>query len=107
MGQVESELEYAKESSNHSLYFEAYAEPAGQLSPEYLMDVPIIVPTPLIDALFPCCLNCEVLNKPVTELVPIEELHPVILPINNQGWAVREQAVHTSQHGCCGGCPNR
>ena len=69
------------------LYFEAYAKLSvpKQAAPEHPMDVPIIVPTPLIDATFPCCLGCKVLNEPVTELVPIKEDHPVTLPCNNQG----------------------
>ena len=56
-----------------------------QAVPECPTDVPIVVPTPPIDATFPCCPGCEVLNKPVTELVPIEEEHPVSLPRDNQG----------------------
>ena len=48
-------------------------------------DVPIMVPSPPVDATFPCCPSCEVLNEPVTELVPIEEEHPVSLPCDNQG----------------------
>ena len=42
-------------------------------------------PSPPIDATFPCCPVCEVLNEPVTELVPIEEEHPIRLPRDNQG----------------------
>ena len=58
-------------------YFEAYAEPTvpEQAAPERPTDVPIVVPSPPIDATFPCCPGCEVLNEPVTELVPIEEEH--------------------------------
>ena len=69
------------------MYFEAYAEPSvpEQAAPERPTDVPIVVPTPPIDAMFPCCLGCEVLNEPVTELVPIEEDHPAAVPHNNQG----------------------
>ena len=69
------------------LYFEAYAELSvpEQAAPERLTDVPIVVPTLPIDATFPCCPGCEVLNEPVTELVPIEEDHPVAVPRNNQG----------------------
>ena len=79
--------EYADESSDHTLYFEAYAEPSvpEQATPERPTDVPIVVPSPPIDATFPCCPGCEVLNEPVTELVPIEEEHPVSLPRDNQG----------------------
>ena len=67
--------------------FKAYAEPSvpEQAAPERPTDVPIVVLTPPIDATFPCCLGCEVLNEPVTELVPIKEEHPVTLPHNNQG----------------------
>ena len=56
-----------------------------QAAPERPTDVPIVVPTPLVDATFPCCPGCEVLNEPVTELVPIEEDHPVAVPHDNQG----------------------
>ena len=68
-------------------YFKAYAEPSvpKQATPERPTDVPIVVPTPLINAMFPCCPGCETLNKPVMELVPIEEEHPVALPCDNQG----------------------
>ena len=71
---------------DHASYFEAYAEPSvlEQAAPERPTDVPIIVPTPPIDATFPCCPGCEVLNEPMTELVPIEEDHPVTLPCDNQ-----------------------
>ena len=52
-------------------YFEAYAEPSvpEQAALECLTDVPIVVPTPPIDATFLYCLGCEVLNELVTELV--------------------------------------
>ena len=60
-----------------------------------------MVPTPLINAMFPCCLGCEVLNEPVTELVPIEEEHPVSLPCDNQGRGARMAAV------CSGQCAYR
>ena len=56
-----------------------------QAAPEHPTDVPIVVPTPPIDAMFPCCPSCEVLNEPVMELVPIEEEHLVSLPRDNQG----------------------
>ena len=56
-----------------------------QAVPEHSTDVPIVVLTLPIDATFPCCPGCEVLNEPVTELVPIEEEHPVSLPHDNQG----------------------
>ena len=78
------ELEYAE--LNHSLYYEAYGPPAKeQPAPEALTNIPIVVPTPPIDATFPCYTGCEVLNKPVTELVPIKEDHSIVLPCNNQG----------------------
>ena len=48
-------------------------------------------------ATFQCCPGCEVLNEPVTELVPIEEDHPIVLPRNNQGQAMRIGAVCTGQ----------
>ena len=72
---------------DHTSYFEAYAELSvpEQATLERPTDVPIMVPTPPIDTTFPCCPGCKVLNKPVTELVPIEEEHPVTLPRNNQG----------------------
>ena len=60
-----------------------------------------MIPTPPIDATFPCCPGCEVLNKPVTELIPIEEEHPVVLPRDNQGRGVRMAAV------CSGQCARR
>ena len=68
-------------------YYEAYAKPSvpKQVAPEHPMDVPIVVPMPPIDTTFLCCPGCEVLNEPVTKLVPIEEDHPVMLPQNNQG----------------------
>ena len=68
-------------------YFKAYAEPSvpEQAAPERPTDVPIVVPTLLIDAMFLCCPGCEVLNEPVTELVPIEEEHLIMLPCDNQG----------------------
>ena len=65
--------------------------------PERPTDVPIVVPTPPIDATFPCCPGCEVLNEPVTELVPIEEDYPVAVPHNNQGRGARMAAVHSGQ----------
>ena len=82
------------------MYFEAYAELSvpEQAAPERPTDVPIVVPTPPIDATFPCCLGCEVLNESVTELVPIEEDHLVTLPRNNQGWNARMAAVRSGQH---------
>ena len=53
--------------------------------------------------MFPCCPGCEVLNEPVSELVPIEEEHPVSLPRNNQGRGARMAAVRSSQRACRGG----
>ena len=67
------------------------------------MDVPIIVPTLLINAFFPCCPGCEVLNKPVMTLVPIEEDHLVKLPHNNQGQGARMATVRSGQRACHGG----
>ena len=67
------------------------------------MDVPIVVLTPLVDATFLCCPGCEVLNKLVTKLVPIEEDHPVTLPHNNQGWNTRMAMVRSGQHARRGG----
>ena len=86
-------------------YFKAYAEPSvpEQPVPERSTDVPIVVPTPPIDAKFPCCPGCEVLNEPVTKLVPIEEEHPVSLPCNNQGRGARMAVVHSGQCARCGG----
>ena len=74
-----------------------------QAAPECSTDVPIMVPTPLIDATFPSCPSCEVVNKLVTELVPIEEEHPVALPCNNQGCGARMATVSSGQRACCGG----
>ena len=91
------------------MYFEAYAEPSmpEQAAPEHPTDVPIVVLSPLIDATFPCCPGCKVLNKPVTELVPIEEEHPVSLPRNNQGQGARMAVVRSGQCACRGGHSDR
>ena len=105
MGQAESELEYTNRELVHGSYYDAYiALLVEQLPPEAPTDVPIVVPIPLVDATFPCCPGCEVLNKPVTELIPIEEDHPITLPHNNQGQAARMATVHSGQHAHCGGC---
>ena len=80
MGQVESELEYTKESSTHSSYFKAYGElPAiEQPSPESLTDVLIVVPTPLIDVTFPCCVR---ICNPTTQLCSqVEPNGPICSP---------------------------
>ena len=66
-------------------------------------DVPIMVPTPPIDAMFLCCPGYKTLNEPVTELVPIKEDHPVTLPHNNQGQGTRMAMVCSSQHARRGG----
>ena len=72
---LDSELKY--EESNHSSYYEAYGlSIEEQPAPEAPTNV-------LINMTFPCCPGCEVLSKPVTELVPIEEDHPIALPHNN------------------------
>ena len=88
------------------MYFKAYAKPnvPKQPAPECSTDVPIVVPTPPINATFPCCPGCEVLNEPVTELVPIEEEHPVTLPHDNQGQGTRMAVVGSGQHARRGGC---
>ena len=90
-------------------YFKAYTEPSvpEQAAPERPTDVPIIVPTPLIDALFPCCPGCKVLSEPVTELVPIEEDHLVTLSHDNQGRGARMAVVHSGQHARRGGRSDR
>ena len=75
--------------------------------PERPTDVPIVVPTPPIDATFPCCPGCEVLNEPVTELVPIEEEHPFSLPRDNQGRGARMAAVRSGQRARRGGHSDR
>ena len=99
------ELEYAEDSSDHTSYFEAYAELSvpEQAAPECPTDVPIVVPTLLIDGTFPSCPGCEVSSEPVTKLVPIEEDHPVELPHNNQGRSVRMAAVCFGQRAHHGG----
>ena len=74
-----------------------------QAAPERPTDIPIVVPTPPVDATFPCCPGCEILNKPVTKLVPIEEEHPVSLSCDNQGRGARMAAVCSSQCARCGG----
>ena len=90
-------------------YFEAYAEPSvpEQAAPERPTDVLIVVPSPPVDATFPCCPGCEVLNEPVTELVPIEEEHPISLLRDNQGRGARMAAVHSGQRACRGGRSDR
>ena len=87
------------------MYFEAYAKPSvpEQSALEHLTDVPIVVLTPPIDATFPCCLGCKVLNEPVTELVPIEEDHPVTLPCDNQGQGAQMAVVRSGQRARRGG----
>ena len=69
--------------------------------------MPIVVLTPPVDGTFPCCPGCEVLNEPVTELVPIEEEHPVSLPRDNQGQGARMAAVRSGQCACRGGRSDR
>ena len=59
--------------------------------------------TPPIDASFPCCPGCEVFNEPVTEHIPIEEEHPVMLPHDNQGQGARMATVRSGQRAHCGG----
>ena len=78
-----------------------------QATPERPTNVPIVVPSPLIDAMFPCCPGCEVLNEPVIELVPIEEEHPVSLPHDNQGRGAKMAAVRSGQRARCGGRSDR
>ena len=78
-----------------------------QAAPERPTNVPIVVPSPPVDATFPCCLGCEVLNEPVTELVPIEEEHPVSLPRDNQGRGARMTAVRSGQRARRGGRSDR
>ena len=91
------------------IVFEAYAEPSipKQPAPECSTDVPIMVPTPPINVTFPCCLGCEVLNKPVTKLVPIKEEHPMVLPCDNQGQGARIATVCSGQCACHGGHSDR
>ena len=90
-------------------YFEAYAELSipEQAALECPTDVPIVVPTPPIDAMFPCYPGCEVLNEPVAVLVPIEEEHPITLPHNNQGRGMRIAMVCSDQCAWCGGHSDR
>ena len=90
---------------DHTSYFEAYAEPSvsNQPTPEPLIDVPIVVLTPPIDGTFLCCPSCEALNEPVTELVPIEEDHPVALPRDNQGQGAQMAMVRSGQRAHHGG----
>ena len=78
-----------------------------QAAPERPTDVPIVVPSPPIDATFPCCPGCEVLSEPVTELVPIEEEHPTSLPRDNQGRGARMAVVRSGQRARHGGCSDR
>ena len=105
MGQVESELEYTNELSEHMSYYDVYvALPVERPALEAPTNVLLVVPIPLINMMFPCCPGCKVLNEPVTELVPIEEDYPVVLPCNNQGQAMRMGAVHTGKHAHMRGC---
>ena len=78
-----------------------------QATPEHPTDVPIVVPSPPVDTMFPCCPGCEVLNEPVTKLVPIEEEHPISLPCDNQGRGARMAAVRSGQHARRGGRSDR
>ena len=93
---------------DHTSYFEAYAELSvpEQAALEYPTDVPIVVPTLLVDMTFLYCPECKMLKKPVTELVPIEEEYPIVLPCNNQGQGTRMATVRSGQCACCGGCSN-
>ena len=78
-----------------------------QAAPEHPTDVSIVVPSPPIDASFPCCPGCEVLSEPVTELVPIEEDHPIMVPRNNQGRGAQMAAVCSGQRTRRGGHSDR
>ena len=78
-----------------------------QAAPERPTDVPIVVPTLPIDSTFPCCLGCEVLNEPVSELVPIKEDHPIAVPRDNQGRGARMAAVRSGQCARRGGHSDR
>ena len=89
----------------HGSYYNAYvALPVEQLAPEAPTNIPIVVPIPLIDTTFLCCPGCKILNKPVTKLIPIEEDHPIALPHNNQGCAMKMAMVHSGQCAHRGGC---
>ena len=90
-------------------YFEAYAEPSipKQAEPERPTDIPIVVPSLPIDATFPGCPGCEVLNEPVTELVPIEEDHPIAVLHDNQGQGARMAVVRSGQRARHGGRSDR
>ena len=88
--------------SDHGRSCERVSGPE-QAALEHPTDVPIMVPTPPIDATFLCCPGYKTLNEPVTELVPIEEDHPVTLPRNNQGQGTRMAMVCSSQHAHRGG----
>ena len=78
-----------------------------QAVPERPTNILIVVPSPPIDATFPCCPGCEVLNEPVTELVPIEEEHPVSLPRDNQGQGAKMAVVCSGQRARRGGRSDR
>ena len=78
-----------------------------QAVPERPTDVPIIVPSPPIDASFPCCPGCEVLNEPATELVPIKEDHPITVPRDNQGRGAQMATVRSGQRARRGGHSDR
>ena len=103
MGWAESELEYTNESE-HESYYDAYVTSVvEQPALEAPTNILIVVPTPLINAMFLCCPGCEIPNKLVMELVPIKEDHPIELPHNNQCQATRMGVVHTGQHAHQGG----
>ena len=86
-------------------HFKAYAKlsVSKQAAPEHPMDILIVVPTPPVDATFPCCPGCKVFSEPVTKLVPIKEDHPVTLPHDNQGQGARMAMVRSGQCAHCGG----
>ena len=56
-----------------------------------------------IDATFPCCPGCKVLNEPVSELVPIKEDHPITVPCDIQGQGARMAVVRAGQRARHGG----
>ena len=68
-----------------------------QPAPEVPTNVPIVVPSPVIEHGFPCYLRCKVLNDKQVPLVPINDPVPEILMRNNQERSARMQVVHSRQ----------
>ena len=80
------ELSY---ESNPDSYNEAYCTPGeveAQLLPKAPTDVPIVVPSPLVDWARTCCPGCEGIDLAQVPLLPVE------VPMENP-FVVEEPAV--------------